>query len=222
MTVAVHIVPAWFTSRAAGIVALLLCSLSVTLGLLKVTGSVKSRIAGMSIRSLHEALALAALAMIAVHGLALLLDPFLKPGVAGVLVPFANPYRTVATGVGQLAAYGLVALSLSFYFRRAIGAAAWRKAHALIPAFWALGVIHGLTAGTDRFTWWFLATLVLPAFPALVLLAIRIDTAWLAPQAAMAQSAASAGAAEGEGQWAQGELRAAEAGSRPPSRQPLW
>jgi sulfoxide reductase heme-binding subunit YedZ len=221
VSVAVHIIPAWFTSRAAGVVALLLCSLSVSIGLLKVTGSVRVRIAGMGIRSLHEALAIAALAVIAVHGVALLLDPFLKPGVVGVLVPFANPYRTLATGVGQIAAYGLVALSLSFYWRRSIGVAAWRAAHALIPAFWALGVVHGLTAGTDRFTWWFLATLLLPAFPALVLLAIRLDTAWLAPQAAMAQSPPSTGVAEGDGQWAEGEFRGVEAGSRPSSRS-LW
>ncbi|HEX8745385.1 MAG TPA: hypothetical protein VF712_19830 [Thermoleophilaceae bacterium] len=223
MTAAADIAPAWFTSRAAGITALLLCSLSVALGLARATGSMPARVRGVTFRSLHEALGLAALATIAVHGLALLADPFLKPGLAGVLVPFASPYRPLAVAAGQIAGYGLAALALAFYARRTVGVRRWRAAHTAIPAFWMLAVVHGLAAGTDRGAWWFLASLALPAFAAIVLLAIRLDAGRPAPAAPMRQSRApSVRGDEGESEWEQGSLVGAAAASRPRAPRPLW
>ena len=49
-------------------------------------------------RAAHQALALATFALIVVHGLTLLLDPVLRPGLAGVLVPFASGSSRSAPG----------------------------------------------------------------------------------------------------------------------------
>ena len=212
MTAAAGISPAWFTSRAAGITALLLCSISVALGLAKTTGSASARVGGVSLRQLHEALALGAIAMIAVHGFALLADPYLKPGLAGVAVPFAAGYRPLATALGQIAAYGIVALAVSFYWRRAIGTARWRSAHALIPAFWLMALVHGLALGTDRGAWWFLVAIGLPTAAAIVLLAVRIDAA---TTATVAQSEPQHGQ-----RWETGEQHG-ESGARDGGRSSL-
>jgi sulfoxide reductase heme-binding subunit YedZ len=165
----------WITSRAAGIGALLLASLSMALGLLMSSPALRLRVPRVELRALHEALALGTLALVAVHGLALLADPVLKAGVAGVLVPFAAPYRPLATAAGQLAGMGLAALGLTYYLRRRMGPARWRAAHRFIPAFWGLAVIHGLTVGTDTSSPWLLGAIAPPVLAAGTLLAVRIS-----------------------------------------------
>ena len=101
------------------------------------------------LRAVHEALALSALAAIAVHVLALLLDPWLTAGPLDVLVPFSMPYRPLATGLGQIAALGILVLGPTFYLRTRLGAGRWKSAHRFIAGFWLLALVHGVAAGTD-------------------------------------------------------------------------
>ena len=72
----------WLASRSAGIVAYLLLSLAVLLGLSMALrlGSPRTRVA---MRVVHERVALLALGAIAAHGLLLLGDPWLKPSLIG-------------------------------------------------------------------------------------------------------------------------------------------
>jgi sulfoxide reductase heme-binding subunit YedZ len=170
------VAPVWVTARAAGIAALLFASLSVGLGVLMSNRSVRARLGGLELRAVHEALALGTLALVAVHGIALAFDPVLKAGLAGVLIPFAGPYRPLGTTAGQLAAFGLAGLGLTYYVRGRIGPARWRKAHRAIPVFWALAVVHGLTVGTDATSAWFLAALAPPVVAAAVLVSDRLAT----------------------------------------------
>jgi methionine sulfoxide reductase heme-binding subunit len=166
--------PVWVTSRAAGIAALLFASLSVALGVLMSNPAVRKRLGGLELRVVHEALALGTLALVAVHGIALALDPVLKAGLAGVVIPFAGPFRPLGTAAGQFAAFGLAGLGLTYYVRGRIGPARWRKAHRLIPAFWALAVIHGLTVGTDATSSWVLLALAPPVLAAALLAGDRL------------------------------------------------
>ena len=137
----------WITSRSAGEMALLLSSASVGLGLMMSSprGSASKR----DLRSVHEALSLTALAMVALHGVALLGDSFLNPGVVGIAVPFAGAYRPLWTGLGIVAGYGLAVLALSYYARNRIGAARWKRLHRLTAVFWLLAIGHAAGAGTD-------------------------------------------------------------------------
>jgi sulfoxide reductase heme-binding subunit YedZ len=168
--------PVWTTSRAAGIAALMTASLAISCGLLMAMRIPALRRRAPELRAAHQALANATFALIGVHALALLLDPVLKPGLAGILVPFAIPYRPFATALGQIAAYGILALGATFYIRRRIGAARWRSAHRLLPAFWLLAVFHGLLAGTDASAGWTLAALAVPVATAAALLVTRLST----------------------------------------------
>jgi sulfoxide reductase heme-binding subunit YedZ len=167
--------PIWITSRAAGIGALLLASLSMALGLFMSSPALRLKVPRLELRALHEALALGTLALLAVHGLALMADPVLKAGLAGVVVPFAAPYRPLATAAGQIAGLGLAGLGLTYYLRRRVGPARWRAAHRFIPAFWGLAVIHGLTVGTDAASPWLLGAIAPPVLAAGALLAVRVS-----------------------------------------------
>jgi DMSO/TMAO reductase YedYZ heme-binding membrane subunit len=160
----------WITGRAAGITALVLASLSVAIGLLMSMRGKK----GPDLRIAHEALSLATLAAIGVHALSLLADPWLKPGVAGVLAPFAISYRPVAVAAGIIAAYGLGALGLSYYARGRIGPARWRRLHRWTALFWVMAVVHGFTSGSDAGQPWFVISVGLVIAPALILLAGRL------------------------------------------------
>ena len=57
-------------------------------------------------------------------------------------------------GVGQLGFYLMALVSLTFYVRKSIGQRAWRLIHELSFVMFAMGLMHGLAAGTDSGTWW--------------------------------------------------------------------
>jgi methionine sulfoxide reductase heme-binding subunit len=162
----------WITSRAAGTAALITASISVAIGIL--IGSRRSAMAPLSeLRPVHEALSLATLGLIALHGIALLGDHFLHPGLAGIAIPLVGPYRPVWTAIGIVAAYGLAALGLSYYCRDAIGAARWRRFHRFTALFWLLGVGHTIGSGTDARQPWFLLLTGAAVLPAAFLVVAR-------------------------------------------------
>jgi sulfoxide reductase heme-binding subunit YedZ len=161
----------WITSRAAGGAALLLSSASVVLGL--IMSSRRRTPNRRDLRTLHEALSLAALTMVGLHGVALLGDSYLNPGIGGIAVPFAGSYRPLWTGLGILAGYGLAALSLSYYLRDRIGVSRWKRLHRLTALFWIAAIAHTLGAGTDATQVWFLILLGTFAVPAMALLVLR-------------------------------------------------
>jgi sulfoxide reductase heme-binding subunit YedZ len=161
----------WITSRAAGIVALVLSSVSVCVGLLMGGGVLKTR--RPDLRVAHEALSLATLGALAVHGLSLLGDGFLHPSLGDVAVPFLSGYKTLWTSMGIIAFWALLLLGLSFYARTRIGPQRWRKLHRFTALAWILGVAHSLGEGTDAGQAWFLAMTAIVVLPALVLLLIR-------------------------------------------------
>ena len=161
----------WITSRSAGEMALLLSSASVGLGLMM--SSPRGSASRRDLRSVHEALSLTALAMVALHGIALLGDSFLNPGIVGIAVPFAGAYRPLWTGLGIVAGYGLAALALSYYARNRIGAARWKRLHRLTAVFWLLAIGHAAGAGTDSTQLWFLLASGALVIPAALLLGLR-------------------------------------------------
>lgn len=169
MNVAPHIF--WITSRAAGGAALLLASASVAVGLMM--SSKRKNSNKRDLRAIHEALSLTTLAMVALHGISLLGDSFLAPGLTGIAIPFAGAYRPIWTGIGIIAGYGLAVLGLSYYLRDRIGAARWRRLHRLSAAFWLLAIGHTIGAGSDAAELWFLALSGALVIPAAALLALR-------------------------------------------------
>ncbi|HET6508222.1 MAG TPA: hypothetical protein VFG42_15630 [Baekduia sp.] len=138
----------WLASRSAGIVGFLALGAVAVLGLLSAL-KVFSPKTNARLRPYHERLALTGLGAIAVHGTLLLADPWLHPGVSGILIPFTMGYRPLATGLGIIAFYALCAFGLSYYQRRRIGARRWRSAHRFASIAFVLGGLHALLAGTD-------------------------------------------------------------------------
>jgi methionine sulfoxide reductase heme-binding subunit len=161
----------WITSRAAGIAALVLASLSICLGLLMGGGIVKRH--RLELRVAHEALSLATLLALLVHGLSLLGDGYLHPSLGDIAIPFLGSYETVWTSMGIVAFWMLAILGLAYYARGRIGVQRWRTLHRFTALAWILGLVHSLGEGTDAGQAWFLAMIGVVVVPALALLVIR-------------------------------------------------
>ena len=164
----------WLSSRAFGVVALVLVSLSVGVGL-ALAGRV-SRRPGLpgKLKRLHESLALAGLIAIALHGLLLLGDSYLRPGVVGITVPFALASQPIWTGLGIIGGWLTAVIVGSFYVRRWIGVKVWRWLHRWTFAVYGLGIGHTLGSGTDAGSAWLLALIAITAAPIAMLGAMRV------------------------------------------------
>ncbi len=164
----------WLVSRASGVVALVLISLSVLIGLAMAAKVVRRPAVKRSMARLHEHVALAALVAIAAHGLALLGDAWLRPGLRGIAVPFAMSYRPAFTGLGIVAGYLALLLGPSFYLRRRIGVRRWRALHRGTVVVWLLSAVHAFGAGSDAHTVWLRAVVLAPVAPIVYLLVLRL------------------------------------------------
>jgi sulfoxide reductase heme-binding subunit YedZ len=164
----------WLVSDAAGIVALVLVSLSVLLGLAMAAGVLRRSGVRRACARLHEHAALVALGAMGIHGLALLGDGWLRPGLAGVTIPFTLHYRPLFTGIGIVGGYLAALLGPSFYVRRRIGARRWRSVHRATVLVWMASVVHALGAGSDGSRLWLRVMVLAPLAPIVYLLVVRI------------------------------------------------
>jgi predicted ferric reductase len=120
-------------------------------------------------KRLHEAIAIAGLVMIAGHGITLLGDPYLRPGPAGIALPFALESQPVWTGVGILGGWLAAIVTLSFYVRRWIGTQVWRWLHRWTLAVYAMSIAHTLGSGSDASSIWLVYIVLVTAAPVIFL-----------------------------------------------------
>lgn len=147
--------PWWLASRSAAIVAFLLITAAVLLGLLMASKLARRPGLNRKLMKVHEQIALAALAAIGLHGVLLLGDAWLKPGITGITIPFTLEYRPLWTGMGIVAGYLALLLGPTYYWRRKIGTKRWRQIHRATVVVFVLAVAHSLGSGTDGASTWF-------------------------------------------------------------------
>jgi predicted ferric reductase len=178
----------WYAARAGGVIAYLLLSAGAVLGL---TLSRRRPLPWpkFAVEEVHRFVTVLTGFFLALHVGAILVDSYLPFSVGQVLVPFSAPYRPLATGLGTVALELLVAVALTNAFRRDIPHRLWRTAHYATFPVWVAATLHGLLAGSDRHTLWFL--LVMMAGVASVAAAASARFSPAAPQRAIAWAAAA-------------------------------
>jgi sulfoxide reductase heme-binding subunit YedZ len=164
----------WLASRASGIVALVLLTASVTLGLTMGGKLARRPGAARTLLAIHEQTAVTALVAVAIHGVTLLGDSWLNPGPGGIALPFTMAYRPLWTGSGIIAGWLAALLGLTFYLRRWIGARLWRRAHRMTVVAFGLAVAHTIGAGTDSTAPWLFWPVVAVSGGIAVLFAVRV------------------------------------------------
>jgi methionine sulfoxide reductase heme-binding subunit len=164
----------WFASRAFGLVAMVMLAVSVAVGL-TMSGRLLSR-PGLAakLKRFHEAATLVTLGLIVVHAGLLLFDSHLRPGLAGITVPFALGYRPLFTSIGVIAGWLAAILGLSFYARKRIGVKTWRFMHRFTIVVYLLVLTHVVGSGTDARRPWMVALLTAMTAPIVFAFSYRI------------------------------------------------
>ncbi len=139
----------WYLTRSSGVVALILLTLTVVVGVLDV-----ARVGGPSwprfvVDGIHRTGSLLAVIFLGVHVATAVLDSFAPISLVDAFVPFTGTYRPIWLGLGALASDLLLAIAVTSLVRRRVGHRAWRAIHWLAYASWPIAVIHGYGTGSD-------------------------------------------------------------------------
>jgi predicted ferric reductase len=145
----------WYLSRATAILSYAALWLSTFMGLVLSTRLAAQLRKVRTISNFHQALSVFGIVMAAAHGLLLIGDHYLAPTILQILVPFAmQSYRPQWVGLGQISIYIWGIVLFSTVIQRLIGGKLWRGIHYLGFLAFALGLVHGITSGTDSGTDW--------------------------------------------------------------------
>ena len=144
----------WYATRGAGMVSLVLLTVVGCLGMLTVGRWQRPGWPRFLTAELHSNLALLSIALLAIHILIAVLDPYTELGLGAALVPFSSLYRRFWLGLGGVAMYLFGAVIVSSLLRARLGRRAWRAVHWLSYAMWPIAVLHGLGTGTDGGALW--------------------------------------------------------------------
>ena len=145
--------PLWYLTRSSAIVAFVLLTGSVLLGVLarQRTGPRWPRFLS---QALHRNLTLLALGFLVVHIATTVLDHYVSVNVLAAVVPFTSGYKTLRVAAGTVAFDLLIVLIGSSLLRVRFGYARWRVLHWLAYVAWPLALVHFLSIGTDARSGW--------------------------------------------------------------------
>jgi sulfoxide reductase heme-binding subunit YedZ len=134
-------------SSDAGLIAMVLLTLNVLLGLLlsaryNVVQSWPHR--RLPIFDIHNWTAYIALVLIILHPALLLFSENARFGVLDVLFPVKSPHQTLYNGLGALAFYCVLFVVFTSYVRSRLGSKLWKKMHYVSYAAACLLLVHGL------------------------------------------------------------------------------
>ncbi len=167
----------WYLTRGTGLVALLLLTASVVLGIVQVRRWSPPGAPRFMVVTLHRSVSLLVVVLVCVHVLTAVLDRFAPIRLVDAVVPFTGAYRPLWLGLGALAFDLLIALTLTSLLRRRLGLRAWRSVHWLAYVCWPVALVHGWGTGSDAQTAWMLAVTLACAGAVLASVAWRAATA---------------------------------------------
>jgi predicted ferric reductase len=139
----------WYIDRGSGLVALMLLTTAVVLGIISATRLHSPRWPRFALAQLHRNIALLALVFGGLHVVTSVIDSFTTITVADAFIPFAGSYKPFWLGLGTIAADLMLAVLITTAVRRRLGFQAWRSVHMLSYGCWGAGVIHSIGMGSD-------------------------------------------------------------------------
>jgi methionine sulfoxide reductase heme-binding subunit len=146
----------WYASRATGIVALVLLTAVLVLGILV---NRQGRLPGLprfAVTSLHRNLSLLSVAFIAIHVLTAVLDTYVSiPATAGV-IPFASGYERFWLGLGAISFDLMLAIVVTSLLRGRLNRVLWRAIHLLAYLSWPVAFAHSIGSSKDLQHGWLL------------------------------------------------------------------
>ena len=139
----------WYTSRATGVVSLVLMSLVVIIGLMVNRQGRLPGMPGFVVLGLHRYLSLLSITFLAVHIATAVLDSFVNISVAASVIPFVSAYEPLWLGLGTVAFDLMIAIIITSLLRAHLGRLTWKAVHWLAYASWPLAVVHSVYSSKD-------------------------------------------------------------------------
>ncbi|TVZ06050.1 hypothetical protein EAS64_00865 [Trebonia kvetii] len=186
--------PLWFATRATGLMALVLLTGTVLLGILTSVRFASPAWPRFVTIGLHRNLSLLTITFTGLHVLTTITDPFASISPFSVVLPFTSGYRRIWLGLGAVAFDLLLAVLVTSLLRTRISPRLWRLVHWAGYACWPVAVVHGLGTGTDGAARWVLAITAACALAVLAAGAWRLTAGWPA-HAGLRVTAAAVGVA---------------------------
>lgn len=144
----------WYITRAAGLMGYLLFWLSTVWGFAVSSKIFDSFLERMFTYDFHEHLSLLSLGFVVLHVLVLLVEKVEPLSLVEILVPFASAYRPFWTGIGIIAFYLTILVTVTFYIRKWISMKTFRVIHYLSVAAYVGALFHSIYDGTDTVLTW--------------------------------------------------------------------
>ncbi len=167
---------AWYFSRATGMVALVLLTAIMLLGVLgplRVSSELWPRFA---IRTVHRDVSLLALLVVAIHVVTIVMDTYVRVPLSAAVLPWGSSFDPFWVAIGALAFDLMIALVVTSLLRARLGFRTWRLIHWAAYATWPMAVAHGLATGTDSGSAWALALTVACIGAVAVAVALRVQS----------------------------------------------
>jgi hypothetical protein len=170
--------PLWYTTRATGLIALLLITASVVLGLLTSVRFARPNWPRFVTVGLHRNMSLLVLAFTGLHIVTTVADSYAHINLLAVVVPFASSYRPIWLGLGTAAFDLLLAVTITSLLRVHVGHRLWRFVHWLAYLCWPAAIFHSLGTGTDTPQRWVLAITALCVTAVVAAASWRLALGW--------------------------------------------
>jgi methionine sulfoxide reductase heme-binding subunit len=146
----------WYASRATGIVALLLLTAVLVLGILV---NRQGRLPGLprfAVTDIHRNLSLLSVAFVAVHVLTAVLDTYVHIPLISAVIPFASGYERLWLGLGAVSLDIMAAMIVTSLLRGRMNRVLWRAVHVLAYASWPVAFAHSIGSSQDLQQGWLL------------------------------------------------------------------
>jgi sulfoxide reductase heme-binding subunit YedZ len=139
----------WYISRATGVVALLLLTAVMVIGILV---NRQGRLPGLprfAVTNLHRNLSLLAVVFIVIHVVTAVLDGYVSIPLVSGLVPFASGYERFWLGIGAISFDLMLALIVTSLVRGHLSRRVWKAVHWLAYASWPVAFAHSIGSSSD-------------------------------------------------------------------------
>ena len=139
----------WYASRATGVVALLLLTGVMVLGILVTRQKQLPGLPRFAVSGLHRNMSLLATAFVVVHVLFAVADGYVKIPLTAGVIPFASSYERFWLGVGAIAFDLMLASAITSLLRRRLSRRTWRGIHLTAYLCWPIAWFHSLFSSKD-------------------------------------------------------------------------
>jgi predicted ferric reductase len=150
----------WALGRGTGVVALVLFTVSLVLGIVARSGRPVPWLGRFGTSDLHRTAALTGTGLVAAHVGTLYFDPYAQLRLVDFVFPFLGAYKPLWLGLGTLALDLLGVVTVVSLLRHRVGPKVFKAVHWATYALWPVALMHALGNGTNAGSTWFRALAV--------------------------------------------------------------